>query len=271
MSARLRLTILGCGSSGGVPRIGGLWGACDPNEPKNRRSRSALLIRRIDDTGTTTILIDTPPDIRSQLLRTGIGTLDAVIYTHAHADHMHGIDDLRVVTFNRRKRLPIWADAPTRQALLMRFNYAFEQPEGSPYAPILDLHAIEGDITITGAGGPIVLRPIPVRHGPITALAFRVEDIAYMPDVSDIPEQAWAQLGQLKCWIVDALRRKPHPTHAHLGKALEWIARAAPQSAVLTHMHNDLDYQTICAETPPHVTAAYDGMDLEFALKPHKD
>ena len=138
---QLRFTILGCGSSGGVPRLGGDWGACDPTNPKNRRRRCSLLVERLTEAGTTAVLIDTSPDMRDQLLDAGIGRLDAVVYTHSHADHMNGIDDLRQITFNLRRRLPVWADGPTQEALLSRFGYAFVQPEGSPYPPILDLHA----------------------------------------------------------------------------------------------------------------------------------
>ncbi|MEO1578075.1 MAG: MBL fold metallo-hydrolase, partial [Pseudomonadota bacterium] len=163
--ATLAFTILGSGSSGGVPRLGGLWGDCDPKNPKNHRRRCSLLITRTTDAGVTRVLIDTSPDLRMQLLDAGVGELDAVVYTHNHADHVHGIDDLRMIVFNMRARLPVWADAPTQDALLSRFGYAFVQPEGSPYPPILDLHTIRGPFEITGAGGPIALRPFPVGHG----------------------------------------------------------------------------------------------------------
>ena len=262
--AELRVTILGCGSSGGVPRLGGHWGACDPAEPKNQRRRCSLLVERHAEGGVTRVLIDTSPDLRAQLLDAGVGALDAVLYTHAHADHVHGIDDLRMIVFNLRRRLPVWADAPTREALLSRFGYAFVQPEGSLYPPILDLHAIEGPVEIDGAGGPLSFTPFEVAHGGIDALGFRVRDVAYLPDVSDIPDAAWPALEGLDCWILDALRRKPHPSHAHLDLALDWIARARPARAVLTNMHVDLDYATVAAETPSHVTPAHDGLTLAF-------
>ncbi|MCW1934278.1 MBL fold metallo-hydrolase [Pararhodobacter zhoushanensis] len=264
--ALLRATILGCGSSGGVPRLGGEWGACDPTNPRNRRRRCSLLVERITQDGTTRVLIDTTPDMREQLLDAGVGTLDAVVYTHSHADHVHGIDDLRMVVFNTRKRLPIWADHPTQDALLSRFGYAFVQPAGSPYPPILDLNTIDGDVTISGAGGPLVLTPFRVDHGSMDALGFRIAGLAYLPDVVRIPETSWPVLNGLDCWILDALRYKPHPTHAHVDLALEWIAQAAPRQAVLTNMHVDLDYERLAAETPAHITPAYDGMVLEFAL-----
>jgi phosphoribosyl 1,2-cyclic phosphate phosphodiesterase len=263
--ARLRLTILGCGSSGGVPRIGGHWGACDPAEPRNRRLRCSALVERIDGDGITRVLIDTSPDMRAQLLAAGIDRLDAVAYTHSHADHVHGLDDLRQIVFNARARLPVWADTDTETALLARFAYAFVQPEGSSYPPICDLNRIRGPFTITGAGGPVTLTPFRVDHGDIEALGFRIGRVAYLPDVLSIPDDAWPHLSGLDCWIVDALRRTPHPTHAHLALTLDWIARARPVRAVLTNMHIDLDYRTVEAETPPHVSAAYDGMTLDFA------
>ncbi|MGZ2257056.1 MBL fold metallo-hydrolase [Roseobacter sp. A03A-229] len=262
--ATLRVTILGCGSSGGVPRLGGHWGDCDPKNPRNRRQRCSLLVERESAEGTTTVLIDTSPDLRNQLLTAGVGRLDAVIYTHAHADHVHGIDDLRMIVFNMRARLPVWADPPTRAALMERFAYAFVQPEGSTYPPILDMHLIEGDVTIDGAGGPITFSPFQVAHGGMDALGFRIGDLAYLPDVAQIPEAAWPALANLDCWIVDALRRDPHPTHAHLARTLEWIAEVQPKRAVLTNMHIDLDYETVNAETPDHIEPAYDGLTLTF-------
>ena len=262
MSDELQFTILGCGSSGGVPRLGGLWGACDPNNPKNRRRRCSLLITRKRGDQMTRVLIDTSPDMRAQLLDADVGTLDAVVYTHSHADHVHGLDDLRMIVFNMRERLQVWADGDTSNDLLGRFGYAFVQPKGSSYPPICELNAIDGDITISGAGGDIVLRPFEVEHGNIEALGFRIGDVAYLPDVSDIPDAVWPTLENLDIWIVDALRRDPHPTHAHLAKTLEWIAKVAPKRAILTNMHNDLDYATVAAETPDHIAPAYDGMTV---------
>ncbi len=262
--AGLRFTILGCGSSGGVPRLGGNWGNCDPENPKNQRRRCSLLVERCTDQGTTRVLIDTSPDMRAQLLDAGVGELDAVVYTHSHADHMHGIDDLRMIVFNMKARVPVWADGPTQEALLSRFGYAFVQPEGSPYPPILDLNTINGDITIEGAGGALVLHPFEVRHGAMDALGFRIGPLAYLPDVSEIPDAALPLLEGLECWVLDALRRDPHPTHFHLERTLAWIERMRPRRAVLTNLHNDLDYATLDAETPDHITPAHDGMVLSF-------
>lgn len=262
--ARMTFTILGCGSSGGVPRLGGHWGDCDPENPKNVRRRCSLLVERTSDDGTTRVLIDTSPDLRTQLLDAGVGELDAVVYTHSHADHVHGIDDLRMIVFNMRKRLPVWADGPTQEALYAKFGYAFVQPAESPYPPILDMHTINGDVTITGAGGSVTLTPFEVDHGSIDALGFRIGDLAYVPDVATLPDAAWAHLRNLDVWIVDALRRTPHPTHSHLENTLEWIAQSGTKRAVLTNMHIDLDYETVNAETPDHIEPAYDGMRIEL-------
>ena len=262
--AELTFTILGCGSSGGVPRIGGLWGACDPENPKNTRRRCSMLVERIDEGGTTRVLIDTSPDMRQQLLDAGIGTLDAVVYTHGHADHIHGIDDLRPIVFARKERLPVWADGPTQERLYSGFGYVFTQPEGSPYPPILEMHTIKGDVVIEGAGGAITLTPFKVGHGSIDALGFRIKGLAYLPDVAEIYDAAWPVLENLDVWVLDALRRDPHPTHAHLAQSLEWIDRVRPNRAVLTNMHIDLDYETLRAELPDHIEPAFDGLQLRL-------
>ena len=261
-----RFTILGCGSSGGVPRLGNVWGDCDPGNPRNRRSRCSILMERVGPRGITRVLVDTSPDMRAQLLDAGIGALDAVVYTHQHADHVHGIDDLRMIVFNLRQRLQVWADGPTQDALLSRFGYAFVQPKGSPYPSILDLNTISGPFEIGGAGGPLVIRPFWVEHGSIESLGLRVGGFAYLPDVSDMDEEAWAAVEGLDVWVLDALRRTPHPTHLHLARTLEWIERARPRRAVLTNMHIDLDYATLDAETPAHITPAHDGMVISLPV-----
>lgn len=261
----LSAVILGCGSSAGVPRIGNDWGACDPAEPRNRRSRCSVLVERRGDGGVTRVLIDTTPDLRSQLLQADVGLLDGVVYTHPHADHVHGIDDLRTVVHNRRGRLPVWADADTSDVLLSRFAYVFVQPPGSLYPPILDLRAIDGPFEVEGAGGPVGFAPFRVQHGRIGALGFRIGGLAYLPDVSEIPDGVWPVLAGVDTFVLDALRHEPHPTHAHLARSLEWMARVGPRLGVLTDMHNDMDYQTLVATLPPGVIPAFDGMRLEIA------
>ena len=207
------------------------------------------------------------PDMREQLLRAGVYKLDAVAYTHSHSDHVNGLDDLRQIVFHIRRQVPVWADGPTQDSLVARFGYAFVQAEGSSYPPICELHTIRGPLRSAGEGGVIELRPFEVDHGDIDALGFRIGGLVYLPDVLSIPEPVWDEhLTGLDCWIVDALRRNPHPTHAHLALALEWLDRARPKLGVLTNMHNDLDYDTVEAETPPHIRAAFDGMVLEYEV-----
>lgn len=279
----LRATILGCGSSGGVPRLGGDddagdWGVCDPANPKNRRRRCALLVERVGPAGVTRVLVDAGPDLREQLLGAQVATLDAVLLTHDHADHVHGLDDLRQVVFRMGKRLPVFMDATTRAVVERRFDYAFETPPGSPYPPILERNDIseaqiegtDAPISIAGAGGVVTARPFPVQHGGMRALGFRFGGppggIAYLPDVSAMTAAGWNAVDGLDVWILDALRYRPHPTHVNLETALEWIAQAQPRRAVITNMHYDLDYATVASETPETVAPAYDGMVLETAL-----
>ncbi|SNT76122.1 MBL fold metallo-hydrolase [Paracoccus seriniphilus] len=264
----IRATILGCGSSGGVPRLGNRWGSCDPSNPRNRRRRCSLLVERQQNGGVTQVLIDTGPDMVPQLLDADVATLDAVIYTHPHADHVHGIDDLRQLVFNAKRRMPVWADEPTSSALIERFGYIFQTPEGSFYPPIADLHQIDGPVTVSGAGGDITFHPFRVQHGEITALGFRVAGLVYLPDVSAIPEAAWEVISGADTFICDALRHEPHPSHAHLDQALEWLARSGASKGVLTNMHIDMDYDDVMARTPAHIVPAHDGMELTTELRP---
>lgn len=261
----LRFTILGCGSSGGVPRIGAMWGKCDPTNPKNRRRRCALLIERRGPGGTTAVLVDTPPDLREQLLSVRADALDAVLYTHDHADHTHGIDDLRMVAYAMRRRVPCYFDTATRGSIVGRFAYCFEQAPGSSYPPILVARELVSGtaITIDGAGGPITALPIRQFHGDSDTLAFRFGDVAYSPDVSALPLDSIPLLENLDLWIVDALRDTPHPSHFSLKEAIEHVARLKAKRAVLTHMTGDLDYDRLRRELPAHIEPAYDGMVIE--------
>jgi phosphoribosyl 1,2-cyclic phosphate phosphodiesterase len=258
----LTATVLGCGSSTGVPRIGNDWGACDPADPRNRRRRCALLIERRRAGGVTRVLIDTGADLREQLIDAAATTIDGVLYTHDHADHIHGIDDLRVAAINRRRRVPVYADVRTGRELVRRFGYCFETPSGSGYPPILDMHEVApGDtVTIDGEGGPIEAVPFAQRHGDIDALGYRVAGLAYSSDLNDLPDASLEQLAGLDVWIVDALRWRPHPTHFSVSDALTWIARLRPASAFLTNMHMDLDYRTLAGILPPGVAPAHDGL-----------
>lgn len=267
MTDRLRFTVLGCGSSPGVPRITGDWGACDQTNPKNRRMRAAALIERISrDGGKTTVVIDTGPDFRAQMLMAGVSHIDAVVYTHPHADHIHGIDDLRGYVLEHHHLIDIHADALTMQRLRDAFGYCFETPAGSSYPPILRPHLIDHTkpVVVEGEGGALTLEPLLQIHGDIQSLGFRVGPLAYCPDVSDFPATTVSRLQGLELLVIDALQWRTHPSHLSLGQAMDWIAKLKPRKAVLTHMHVPLDYAAIMAETPDHIEPAYDGMVLEF-------
>ena len=262
----MRFTILGCGSSGGVPRIGGAWGACDPAEPKNRRRRSSFLIEKMEGGAQTTVLIDSSPDLREQLLMAGVGVLDGVVYSHGHADHTHGIDDLRAVYFLSKKRIPVFYDQATGVQLLEKFRYCFEQPDDSNYVPILDGRVIKPlqRFSIEGAGGVVELLPLPQWHGNGQSLGFRIGGLVYATDVHAFPDEALAVMEGAEVLVLDALRYTPHPCHFSVSQALEIIQRLAPSRAILTHLHVDLDYQTLKAELPAGVEPAYDGLVIEL-------
>jgi len=261
----LRFTILGCGSSGGVPRPGTGWGACDPANPKNRRRRCSLLVERKSPEGTTRVLIDTGPDLREQLIDANVPWLDAVLYSHEHADHTHGIDDLRGLFMKARRRVDAYADDPTSRMLMTRFAYCFVQPPGSDYPPILNMHRITAGVplTIDGKGGPITALPFLQDHGDIQALGFRFGAVAYSADLHDVPAASMGALAGLDLWIVDALRYHPHPSHFSVADAIAWIDRIKPKRAILTNMHTDLDYATLSVQLPANVEPAYDGMRFE--------
>ena len=258
------LTILGCGSSGGVPRIGGDWGSCDPANPKNRRRRCSVLLTQTSTQGTTRVLVDTSPDMRDQMLSANIRDIDAVLYTHEHADHTHGIDELRAFFLMKRGKVQVWADEPTGQMLMSRFGYCFYTAPGSDYPPIINLNRLVAgeEVTITGAGGAITALPFRVHHGNIDALGFRIGATAYVPDLNGIPEASLPALRNLDLLIIDALRRTPHPSHFSLPETLSWIERLNPKRAVITNMHVDLDFDTLRRELPSHIEPAYDGLEL---------
>jgi phosphoribosyl 1,2-cyclic phosphate phosphodiesterase len=249
----------------GVPRVSLGWGDCDPNEPKNRRRRSALLVEQGPPDNVTRILVDCGPDLREQLIVAQVDWLDGVLVTHEHADHTHGIDDLRPMFIHKRRRVDVWLDEPTSRAMHGRFGYCFMTPPGSNYPPILTEHRLTPGqpVAIQGQGGEIQVLPILQAHGDIPSLGFRFGDVAYSTDVKSLPDASIAALQGLDIWIVDALRRNPHPSHFNLEETLAWIERIKPKRAILTDMHTDLDYATLRRELPPNVEPAFDGMTFE--------
>jgi phosphoribosyl 1,2-cyclic phosphate phosphodiesterase len=270
MSARLEFVILGCGSSGGVPRADGAWGACDPTDPRNVRSRCSLMVRRPgagDPSQETTVVVDASPEFRLQTAAAGARRLDGLLLTHDHADQCHGIDDIRAFAIAQRRRIACWADADTRRTLTSRFGYIFEGR--GLYPAIAELHAVPDHGVAWAVDGPS--SPIPVTtfdqdHGPVRSLGYRFGGVAYSSDVVALPESAFEALQGLDVWIVDALRDTPHPTHAHVDLALAWIRRVRPRRAILTNMHIDLDYAELAARLPPGVEPAYDGLRFESPL-----
>jgi phosphoribosyl 1,2-cyclic phosphate phosphodiesterase len=259
-------TILGSGSSGGVPRPALGWGACDPSNSRNRRRRTSLLVERRNGAGVTRVLVDTSPDLREQLLEAEVDWLDAVLFTHEHADHTHGIDDLRALFIRRRRRVDVYLDEGTSKVLRARFGYCFEAPPGSEYPPIVTEHRLAPGrcVTVNGEGGPIAALPVLQEHGDIPSLGFRFGGLAYSCDLSGLPEASIAALAGTEVWIVDALRYRPHPSHFSVDDALAWIARIKPGRAILTNLHADLDYDQLRRKLPPRVEPAFDGLRIEM-------
>jgi len=269
-SDRLEFTILGSGSSGGVPRADGHWGACDPADPRNRRSRCSMMARRLSGEGPdlhTTVVIDASPEFRLQTAAAGARRLDGLLMTHDHADQAHGIDDIRAFAIAQRARIDVWMDGPTRRSLERRFGYIFAG-EGL-YPAIANIHDVPGHGTrwqVEGPSGPIPVTTFDQDHGGVRSVGYRIGGMAYSSDVVRLPDSAFAALEGLDVWIVDALRYTPHPTHAHVDRALEWIARVRPKRAILTNLHIDLDFTELASRLPPGVEPAYDGMRFELSL-----
>lgn len=272
MSRTLRLSLLGTGSSGGVPRIDGDWGACDSAEPRNRRTRCSLLAQLWsgepgDPDAATTVLIDTSPDLREQALAVGLRRLDAVLYSHDHADQSHGIDDLRAFALSTRTRIPVWMDGATRTTLTQRFSYCFQGGRG--YPPILeDCGVLRPGIVmgVDGPGGRLEALPLDQEHGTVRSLGFRFGPVAYTNDVRDFPEASLQALEGLEVWVADALRFTPHPSHAHLDRVLEWRDRLRPRLTVLTNLHIDMDYRSLLQSLPEGVIPGYDGLAFDVRL-----
>lgn len=250
----MKVTILGCGASPGVPRIDGSWGDCDPAEPKNRRSRGSILV----ETDTTRLLVDTSPDLRQQFISNGITEIDAILWSHDHADQTHGIDDIRFLAYAARRQIPAYGDRFTLDRLERKFGYCFHKSSDG-YPPIIETSLIDGPFRV----GDIDVQPIQQQHGRIHSLGFRFGDFAYSNDVSSLDDEAFAALAGIRLWVVDALRYLPHPSHSHLDQTLAWIARVRPERAVLTNMNIELDYNRLRAELPAGVEPGYDGMVLE--------
>jgi phosphoribosyl 1,2-cyclic phosphate phosphodiesterase len=261
-----QITILGCGSSGGVPRVGGDWGACDPKDPKNRRRRCSILVERFAGDERTVVLVDTSPDLREQLLMTGTTRLDGILMTHAHADHVHGIDDVRPLVIKMKRRIGVFMDLPTDELVRSRFDYIFETPEGSNYPPLLDPYTLTAGeaCSISGPGGAVEAMPFRLEHGEMDALGFRFGDVAYTPDLNAVPEESYDALRGLDIWIIDALRYTSHPSHLTVEEALALIRDLKPKRAILTNLHTDLDFERLRSELPKGVEPAYDGMQISF-------
>lgn len=273
MSARLRVTILGCGSSGGVPRVGNDWGVCDPSNPRNERTRCSLLVERYegayDHESATVILVDTSPDLRVQLNRAKVTHIDGLLYTHDHADQCHGIDDLRALVYAQKRRIPTWMDKPTAHSLLNRFSYIFQTPQSSKYPSLLDFHPMPGAgsfVEVDGRGGKIGVQVLAQNHGDIDSLGFRFGGVAYCNDCKILPPPTLKACAGVDLFIVDALRDLPHPSHANVAEAIAWIDEVKPREAILTNMHIDLDYEALLARLPKNIVPAYDNLVWDRAI-----
>ena len=257
----MKVTMLGCGSSAGVPFIGCTCAVCTSNDPKNKRTRVSVLV----EINGKNILIDSSPDLRWQALREGITRIDAVLYTHDHADHTHGIDELRSFNYLSQDVIPLYGDEKTLSALRQRFAYAFlPKPENQWFRPSLATHVVVdkavGNFSLFGEE----IRYFELGHGKSKTVGYRIGNFAYCTDCDGISDESFAQLEGLDVWIVDCLSDKPSYSHAHLGLTLEWVKRAKPKRAILTHMNHDFDYQTLKASLPEGVEPGYDALGFEL-------
>jgi phosphoribosyl 1,2-cyclic phosphate phosphodiesterase len=258
----MRITFLGTGTSHGVPALGCGCAVCRSKNKKNKRSRASLLV----ETGGRTILIDTAPDLRLQALREGIRTIDAVLYTHTHADHLHGIDDLRA--FSHEKPIPVYGAPRALAEIRQRFSYIFEPPaQQAGGIPRLVLNPVDGG-GFFACGVPV--SAIAIKHGEADIYGYRIGDMAYLTDCSRIPESSRALLDGLELLIIDALRHAPHPTHFSIAQALEEIRRIGPRKAILTHFSHEVEHRAIKKELPPGVAPSYDGLSLRLSSGPPK-
>lgn len=252
----MKVTVLGCGTSSGVPRIGGDWGACDPQDPRNRRTRASVLVQ----SDTATVLVDTGPDMREQLLKSGVSNIDAVVWTHEHADHIHGIDDLRQIFHLKGQPVPGYARDRCFESLERRFHYVFHGRGG--YPPISTIALLDDEITV----GDLTIRTVDMPHGGITTAGLRFEhggkSFGYSTDFHEFTTEMEELFAGMDVWVVDALRRTPHQTHAHLATTLDAIGRLKPVRAILTHMDQSMDYAELARELPAGVEPGYDGLEV---------
>lgn len=257
----MRITVLGCGSSSGTPSVEFGWGACDPENPKNQRLRPSILVEQ----GKTRLLVDTSPDLRRQLLDHEIHELDGVLLTHAHSDHLHGIDDLRGINRRMNAALALYGDAETLKIVQQRFPYIVEPlAEDATFyykATVVPRLVAPGE---TFNAGAIAVRAIEQDHGYVSTLGLRFGDFAYSTDLVSMGEEAFEALKGVRVWMLGTFTDKPHPTHLYVDRALEWIARIKPERAILTHMGPSLDYDALSSRLPDHVQPAFDGMVIEL-------
>ena len=254
----MKVTILGCGPSAGVPLIGCDCGVCTSDNPKNKRTRSSILI----ESDTTTILIDASPDLREQALRENIRRIDALVMTHAHADHCHGIDEMRSFNYLSDAVIPIYADDKTLKDITQRFGYLFLPPDTHWYRGALEPHIIREGVPFRV--GDIELIPFMQEHGKSHSIGYKIGNFVYSTDVNNFPNDSMQYLENIDVWLVDSLREDPAPAHAHLALTLEWITQFKPRQAVLTHMSHVFNYDALSARLPAHVTPAFDGFSFEI-------